>query len=103
MRRLPAAHRALVLRCRSPIVGNALMFAMAALPSALKPFLGALRRRPKHAHEAPVLLMARAGGAGRRRPGLAGFRAGSTASALISSPMASAIDARVAGRSRISA
>jgi multicomponent Na+:H+ antiporter subunit A len=70
------------------IAGNAMMFAI-AFAIALKPFLGAKRETPKHAHDGPLLLMA-----GPVILSVTGLAAGLLAVSVhgwFSSPMASAI------------
>ena len=73
------------LSCRwPPIVGNALMFAI-ALAVALKPFMGPTSTTPKHAHEAPLAAAGRAGRAWRL--GLAAGLLRADRHALVSSPL----------------
>lgn len=70
------------------VIGNALMVAI-ALAVGLKPFVGARRDAPKHAHEAPLLLWL-----GPLLLGLAGLAAAVFSGPfhrLLSSPMAAAV------------
>lgn len=70
------------------ILGNALMFAI-GFAVALRPFLGAERETPKHAHEGPVLLWI--GPLVLSVAGVATALFSVATHALISTPMASAI------------
>ncbi|MFM2281406.1 MAG: multisubunit Na+/H+ antiporter subunit [Pseudomonadota bacterium] len=79
---------AVVLALLAAFAGNAMMFA-AGFTVALRPFLGARRETPKHAHDGPVLLMA-----GPVVLAVAGLLFGLFSAVqhhLLSSPMASAV------------
>ncbi|MDO1581489.1 putative monovalent cation/H+ antiporter subunit A [Rhizobium oryzicola] len=73
------------------VLGNGLMFT-AAFAVALKPFIGPKVETPKHAHEAPALLLI--GPVVLAVLGLVAGVASSLAHAYVSTPMASAVEGR---------